>query len=232
MTDDAEKTVSDDLQQARSTAWMIMVIGAAAVVFIALLAQTPIPLWIRMIILVGVAFFVRRTLLTYLSGEGGDDMISGLIAKIPGANMLPPAGKVYTNAPVAGTATPTIPDPEVAKTPAPEPEATPVPTPAPEPEPVAEAAPEPAPEPAPAPTVAGTKPAALEGPREGGGDDLTQIKGIGPKLADLCNSMGFYHFDQIAAWTEEEIAWVDENLEGFKGRVTRDDWVGQAKAMM
>ncbi|MDJ0821795.1 MAG: NADH-quinone oxidoreductase subunit NuoE [Paracoccaceae bacterium] len=77
----------------------------------------------------------------------------------------------------------------------------------------------------------GTKPAALDGPREGGPDDLTQIKGIGPKLAKLCNQLGFYHFDQIAAWTDEEVAWVDANLEGFKGRVTRDSWVEQAKVL-
>lgn len=77
----------------------------------------------------------------------------------------------------------------------------------------------------------GTRPAALDGPREGGGDHLTKIKGVGPKLADLCNSLGFYHFDQIAAWTADEVAWVDENLEGFKGRVSRDDWVAQAKIL-
>ncbi len=43
--------------------------------------------------------------------------------------------------------------------------------------------------------------------------------------------MGFYHFDQVAAWTEAEVAWVDDNLEGFKGRVTRDEWVSQAKLL-
>jgi NADH-quinone oxidoreductase subunit E len=43
--------------------------------------------------------------------------------------------------------------------------------------------------------------------------------------------MGVHHFDQIAGWTAEEIAWVDENLEGFKGRVTRDGWVAQAKIL-
>ena len=43
--------------------------------------------------------------------------------------------------------------------------------------------------------------------------------------------MGFYHFDQIANWTDKEIAWVDQNLQGFKGRVTRDDWVAQAKEL-
>jgi len=77
----------------------------------------------------------------------------------------------------------------------------------------------------------GTRPEALEGPREGKADDLKRIKGVGPKLEKLCNEMGFYHFDQIANWTEAEIAWVDENLEGFKGRVSRDAWVEQAKLL-
>jgi NADH-quinone oxidoreductase subunit E len=74
------------------------------------------------------------------------------------------------------------------------------------------------------------KPAGLTGARGGKPDDLKIIKGIGPKLEILCHSLGFYHFDQIANWTAAEIAWVDENLEGFKGRVTRDAWVAQAKA--
>ncbi|MDG1282681.1 MAG: NADH:ubiquinone oxidoreductase, partial [Pseudorhodobacter sp.] len=67
--------------------------------------------------------------------------------------------------------------------------------------------------------------------RGGKADNLKAIKGIGPKLEVLCNSLGFYHFDQIANWTAEEIAWVDDNLEGFKGRVTRDAWVEQAKLL-
>jgi NADH-quinone oxidoreductase subunit E len=79
--------------------------------------------------------------------------------------------------------------------------------------------------------VAGKRPAALAAARGGKPDNLKDIKGIGPKLELLCHSLGFYHFDQIAAWTAEEIAWVDDNLEGFKGRVTRDDWVGQAKIL-
>ncbi|MFD1343828.1 fused NADH-quinone oxidoreductase subunit E/endonuclease, partial [Litorisediminicola beolgyonensis] len=77
----------------------------------------------------------------------------------------------------------------------------------------------------------GEKPATLDGPREGGADDLKRIKGIGPKLETLCNDLGFYHFDQIASWTPQEVAWVDQNLEGFKGRVTRDEWVAQAKLL-
>jgi predicted flap endonuclease-1-like 5' DNA nuclease len=90
------------------------------------------------------------------------------------------------------------------------------------------AAPAPAAEAAPA---AGTRPAALDAPRDGGADDLKKIKGVGPKLEKLVNSMGFYHFDQIANWTAEEVAWVDENLEGFKGRVSRDNWVEQARLL-
>jgi NADH-quinone oxidoreductase subunit E len=79
--------------------------------------------------------------------------------------------------------------------------------------------------------VAAAKPKALKAARGGKADDLKIIVGIGPKLEILCHKLGFYHFDQIAAWTASEIAWVDENLEGFKGRVTRDDWVGQAKTL-
>lgn len=74
----------------------------------------------------------------------------------------------------------------------------------------------------------GNRPAALDGPRAGGADDLKRIKGIGPKMEDLCNDLGFYHFDQIAAWSADEVRWVDQNLKGFKGRVSRDTWVDQA----
>lgn len=77
-------------------------------------------------------------------------------------------------------------------------------------------------------TDEGTRPEALDGPRGGVADDLKRIKGIGPKMEKLCNSLGFYHFDQIASWSPDEVAWVNANLEGFKGRVTRDTWVEQA----
>ncbi|MGR3513258.1 MAG: hypothetical protein ACU0GG_10865 [Paracoccaceae bacterium] len=77
-------------------------------------------------------------------------------------------------------------------------------------------------------TNEGTRPAGLDAPRDGKADNLKEIKGIGPKLEKLCNRLGFWHFDQVAAWTSDEVAWVDANLEGFKGRVTRDKWVEQA----
>lgn len=77
----------------------------------------------------------------------------------------------------------------------------------------------------------GTKPATLSVARDSRPDDLKQIKGVGPKLEALLHTMGFYHFDQIAAWGGQEVAWVDQNLQGFKGRVSRDDWVVQAKIL-
>ena len=86
---------------------------------------------------------------------------------------------------------------------------------------------------APAPTVAvQAKPATLKAARGGKPDDLKIILGIGPKLEILCHKLGFFHFDQLAAWTAAEIAWVDDNLEGFKGRVSRDKWVDQARVLV
>jgi len=75
----------------------------------------------------------------------------------------------------------------------------------------------------------GTKPKGLKTARKGNPDDLKIIEGIGPALEKLCHELGFFHFDQIAAWGASEIEWMDANLKGFKGRVTRDKWVAQAK---
>ena len=76
---------------------------------------------------------------------------------------------------------------------------------------------------------AGTKPTGLTAARGGLADDLKKIEGIGPVLEKLCHSLGIFHFDQIAAWGPDEVAWMDGNLKGFRGRVTRDKWVAQAK---
>jgi predicted flap endonuclease-1-like 5' DNA nuclease len=79
--------------------------------------------------------------------------------------------------------------------------------------------------------IGSRQPTRAPAPREGGSDDLKKIKGVGPKIEDLLHTLGIYHFDQIADWGAPEIAWMDSNLEGFNGRVTRDDWVGQAKLL-
>jgi predicted flap endonuclease-1-like 5' DNA nuclease len=75
------------------------------------------------------------------------------------------------------------------------------------------------------------KPELLTAARAGGADDLKQIKGVGPKMEGMLNTMGVYHFDQVASWRKAEVQWVDDNLDGFKGRVSRDEWVKQAKVL-
>jgi NADH-quinone oxidoreductase subunit E len=75
-----------------------------------------------------------------------------------------------------------------------------------------------------------TQPDTLAAPRDGGADDLKQISGVGPKLEGVLNELGFWHFDQIAKWTEADISWVDSRLK-FKGRIVRDDWMAQAVAL-
>ena len=108
--------------------------------------------------------------------------------------------------------------------------------PAPAPAPAAEAAPVTAPLPVvEAPEAEAVedavRPEALSGARDGGADDLKMIKGVGPKLEIMLNELGFYHFDQIAGWSAAEVAWVNDNLAGFKGRVSRDNWVEQARKL-
>jgi len=105
---------------------------------------------------------------------------------------------------------------------------------APEPAPAVEAAPISAPV-ASIPEVEAVedavRPEALSGARDGAADDLKMIKGVGPKLETMLNELGFYHFDQIASWSAAEVTWVNENLTGFKGRVSRDNWVEQARKL-
>lgn len=81
------------------------------------------------------------------------------------------------------------------------------------------------------PAVEARRPAGLAAPLGAGADDLKLIKGVGPELERLLHRLGYFHFRQIADWTPEEVAWVDANLEGFHGRVTRDGWVEQARTL-
>ena len=77
----------------------------------------------------------------------------------------------------------------------------------------------------------GERPPALPGPRDAVADDLRRIRGIGPQNATRLNALGVYHFDQIAAWTPAEVRWVGAYL-AFPGRIEREDWIGQARALM
>ena len=75
-----------------------------------------------------------------------------------------------------------------------------------------------------------SKPETLSAARASGADNLKLLKGVGPKLEGVLNDLGFFHFDQIAKWTPEEVTWVDDRLK-FKGRIERDGWIEQAKIL-
>jgi NADH-quinone oxidoreductase subunit E len=81
------------------------------------------------------------------------------------------------------------------------------------------------------PVEAGGAPALLKKPMGGKGDDLKLIWGVGKQLEKMLNNMGIWHFSQIASWSAKDLSWVDERLEGFKGRAKRDKWVSQAKRL-
>ena len=66
---------------------------------------------------------------------------------------------------------------------------------------------------------------------DGNGDDLTRIKGVGPKLAATLESLGVTSFAQIAEWDETEIDRMDAQLGRFEGRIRKDDWTGQARLL-
>ncbi|MVO15854.1 NADH-quinone oxidoreductase subunit E [Parasedimentitalea huanghaiensis] len=83
---------------------------------------------------------------------------------------------------------------------------------------------------APKADVAEAEPEVLKAARGDKADNLKLLKGVGPKLEETLNKLGFFHFDQVAAWGEAEVAWVDARLK-FKGRIERDGWIEQAKKL-
>lgn len=72
------------------------------------------------------------------------------------------------------------------------------------------------------------RPAGIEKPATP--DDLKMISGVGPKIEGILHSLGIYTFSQVASWKKAEREWVDGYLR-FKGRIEREDWVRQAKAL-
>lgn len=60
------------------------------------------------------------------------------------------------------------------------------------------------------------------------GTDLDRIKGIGPKLISELGALGIHTIDQVAAWTDADVARIDSQLGRFQGRIVRDEWVAQA----
>jgi predicted flap endonuclease-1-like 5' DNA nuclease len=80
----------------------------------------------------------------------------------------------------------------------------------------------------------GEVPAMAQGHQEvedAAADDLQEIKGIGPKIAAKLEKLGIRQFGQIAAWTAEDIERVNQQLR-FKGRIERENWIPQARALL
>lgn len=197
------------------------------------------------------AFGVAATLLVILilssSGEAAAEPDTRVRKIVPQPESIPPEAGAEPVRPVAPTRVMAAP---IAKAPpaAVEPSAT-----AAKAKPAAKAVEAPAAKPKPAAkakpaktaaTPKAEKPAAaaraakagglqrLTAPRAGKADDLKEIEGIGPAMEKLVNGLGFYHFDQIAGWGEADVASVDAEMKGFKGRIARDRWVAQAKIIV
>ncbi|HOY77743.1 MAG TPA: hypothetical protein PLN33_08045 [Hyphomonadaceae bacterium] len=77
----------------------------------------------------------------------------------------------------------------------------------------------------------GEQPELIEQPREGRADDLKLISGIGPKLEQKLNSIGVWHHDQVAEWSQQNIDWVNAAI-SFRGRIEREKWVPQARQLI
>ncbi|GAA3801020.1 hypothetical protein GCM10022600_23790 [Qipengyuania pelagi] len=90
-----------------------------------------------------------------------------------------------------------------------------------------ESAESPAPAAPPAPVEVPERP-SKDAPLADGADDLTRIKGVGPKLANALRELGITSFAEIASWDEAEIDRIDAKLGRFQGRIRRDDWKTQA----
>ncbi len=75
------------------------------------------------------------------------------------------------------------------------------------------------------------QPRVLSAALYGKKDDLKLISGVGPKLESLLNENGVYYFWQVAEWDRRDVDIIDDRLDAFKGRITRDNWVQQARQL-
>lgn len=83
----------------------------------------------------------------------------------------------------------------------------------------------------PPPTRRGVKPPVLGSARNGAPDDFTLIEGVSLQQQSTLYSLGVFHFDQIAAWTPDHVAWVDNYLR-LRGRIADQEWLEQADELV
>ncbi len=154
------------------------------------------------------AVFFGVSLLVLGIGGNGSVAIGAVVALVVGLVFTIAEGKPKADTPATPASAHAAPAPAAAPTASATPEAAPA---------------------DPARDDPGQKPAGLQAP-DGTPDDLKRISGVGPVIEGKLHDLGIYHFRQIAAWSRDEIAWVDGYL-NFRGRIDRDDWLGQASKL-
>ena len=201
--------MSSFARQPRSeTAWLYLtaVIGAVALL---LAAFKTFPgragLWLDATLLLAAAYFIGCLLGAWFKARGQEPARFQPVAAGAGAGPIPaampkPAAPEAAHFPVPAVVNPPVPAAETATAPV-----------------------------ALAGAAASGQPAGMPKPR-GEPDDLKRVRGIGRQNEGRLHALGIWHFDQIAAWTDKEIAWVEGFL-AFPGRIHREDWVGQAKVL-
>lgn len=137
-------------------------------------------------------------------------------AKKTAARPKPASPEIATPKPAPTKASAAVKTPAAKKDAAPKVRVTAAPVTA-TPKPAAKAKPQPA-------TATKPKPVAVP-------DNVGLLKGVGPKLTTLLQSLGVTNFAQIAGWTDADIIEIDSKLGNFAGRITRDNWVDQAKLL-
>ena len=217
--------------------WTGLGLAVAALVAIVKVAPQRSGYWIELGVLFLLAYALGCLLGAWLRGRLASVETSPAALKPATFTAVPPAGA--SPAVVAAAKPVSVPVAAVQ----PQPETVPV-APVPAVQPPVPAPPAPAPAaPAlvasagggeiasdPAPALPGLKPAGLVAARTGGADDLTLIRGIGPKNEAILHGLGVWHFDQIADWSTDEVAWVNGAI-AFPGRIEREHWIAQARLL-
>lgn len=198
--------------QGNSPGAMVHIVAAAAgvvaflLLWMAFSVNTLLSFVLGLVVGVGVFMIMSRMQAGDAGAPGADERMPS--ATKPPSATVPPATATPVAKPLSG-----VTKQEERKPASAEPEASAPEAPAPQ-----------------APSEAPAVPTAPQAETPRAPDDLKRINGIGPVIEKKLNAMGVQHFHQIASWSEADIARIDEQL-NFKGRVTREDWVSQARAL-